>query len=299
MRDLFSLANGNYSEDFSLALEFAQILKGETEFLLWDCADGHLRKIGKLLRKTSPEVYPTYQKYMQSLVEKAYDSLEWKDTEDEDLMKRLIKPKIISLACEFELQKCRQQASELLNASLESPENVLGGFRDVVYKWGMYQADNATWQLVWQRYMNEQDPQERVRLLRGLASIQNAELITQLLELSQDDKIVRKQDYFGVLKYIGQNPIGNPIVWNFYKNEYMKLSEKFGIDNKYFGRVIQDLTTEFSNEDELKEVLELFEKYPNGGAGTNARKYAVENIINNIHWRSAHSSKVEEWLKNF
>lgn len=59
-RDLFSLANGNYS-DFSIALRFAKILEGETEFLLWDCVDGHLKKIGKLLRKTSPEMYLSYK----------------------------------------------------------------------------------------------------------------------------------------------------------------------------------------------------------------------------------------------
>lgn len=59
-RDLFALANGNYS-DFSIALEFAQLLEGEKEFLLWDCVDGHLRKIGKLLRKTSPGSYPSYK----------------------------------------------------------------------------------------------------------------------------------------------------------------------------------------------------------------------------------------------
>lgn len=59
-RDLFALANADYSE-FSLALEFAKILEGETEFLLWDCVDGSLRKIGKLLRKSNPAMYESYK----------------------------------------------------------------------------------------------------------------------------------------------------------------------------------------------------------------------------------------------
>lgn len=75
------------------------------------------------------------------------------------------------------MDKCKQEAYNLLNVLFQSPEKVSGGFRDVVYKWGMQQADNATWHNVWNRYLQEQDPQERVRLLRGLANVHNAELI--------------------------------------------------------------------------------------------------------------------------
>lgn len=41
----------------------------------------------------------------------------------------------------------------------------------------MYEADNDTWHQVLDKYAQEQDPQERVRQLRALASIQEPDLI--------------------------------------------------------------------------------------------------------------------------
>lgn len=48
----------------------------------------------------------------------------------------MVKPKIISLACEFEVENCRDEAGKLLKLGLATPEKVPGGMRDVVYKWG-------------------------------------------------------------------------------------------------------------------------------------------------------------------
>ncbi len=35
------------------------------------------------------------------------------------------------------------------------------------------------------------------------------------LEYAKDDTYVRSQDYFAVLEYISQNPVGLPIVWDY------------------------------------------------------------------------------------
>jgi len=36
----------------------------------------------------------------------------------------------------------------------------------------MTQSGTAEWDIVWERYLKESDPQEKVRLLKSLASIQ-------------------------------------------------------------------------------------------------------------------------------
>lgn len=44
-------------------------------------------------------------------------------------------------------------------------------------------------------------------------------------------------------------------------------------------------------------MKEFFDKYPEAGAGANARKQALERVKNNILWRQTHFEKLSEWFR--
>ena len=60
---------------------------------------------------------------------------------------------------------------------------------------------------------------------------------SRLIDLARDISNVREQDYFTLLGMISNNRVGEPIVWDFYRNEWEYLVERFTLHDRLLGRV--------------------------------------------------------------
>ena len=60
---------------------------------------------------------------------------------------------------------------------------------------------------------------------------------SRLIELARDISNVREQDYFTLLANISNNRVGEPIVWDFYRNEWQYLVDRFSLNDRLLGRV--------------------------------------------------------------
>ena len=65
---------------------------------------------------------------------------------------------------------------------------------------------------------------------------------SRLIELARDIGNVREQDYFTLLANISNNRIGEPIVWDFYRNEWNYLVDRFSLNDRLLGRVSVDVS---------------------------------------------------------
>ena len=108
--------------------------------------------------------------------------------------------------------------------------------------------------------------------------------------------IVRSQDYFTLLIYMAWNPVGEPIVWDFVRNNWPKLVDRFTLNDRYMGKMIADITKKFSSDRRLQEMNEFFKEYPDAGAGANYRIIALETVKNNIHFISSNGDQISNWL---
>lgn len=116
--------------------------------------------------------------------------------------------------------------------------------------------------------------------------------------MAWDEKNVRGQDYFTCLSNIASNPIGEPRVWDFVRDNWQKLVDRFTLNERYLGRLIPAITGGFTTKTKLDEVKVFFAKYPEAGAGAAARKEALQRIENNIQWLENNQQKVTTWLNN-
>lgn len=114
--------------------------------------------------------------------------------------------------------------------------------------------------------------------------------------MAWDEKNVRGQDYFTCLSNIATNPIGEPLVWEYVRNNWQKLVDRFTLNERYLGRLIPSITGGFTTNIKLDEVKTFFAKYPEAGAGAAARKEALQRIENNIQWLDNNQQKVTTWL---
>ena len=67
-------------------------------------------------------------------------------------------------------------------------------------------------------------------------------LNSRLIDLAKDICNVREQDYFTLLANISNNRIGEPIVWDFYRNEWNYLVDRFSLNDRLLGRVSFDVS---------------------------------------------------------
>ena len=133
-------------------------------------------------------------------------------------------------------------------------------------------GDETTWNTMLQRYMEETNAQEKTKLLKGLAWINQPWMIRQFIRLAKNETIVRSQDYLLCLRYIAQNPIGLPIVWEFLRDEWSYLVDRFSLNDRYLGRMPKYISYTFSSQIRLDELLTFYKKYPDAGAGNIIKK---------------------------
>lgn len=121
-------------------------------------------------------------------------------------------------------------------------------------------------------------------------------MVIRYVLLAWDETNVRGQDYFSCLTNIASNPIGEPIVWDYVRENWQKLVDRFGLNERYLGRLIPGISARFTTKTKLDEVKAFFAKYPEAGAGATARKEALQRIENNIQWLANNEKNVTTWL---
>lgn len=114
--------------------------------------------------------------------------------------------------------------------------------------------------------------------------------------MAWDENYVRGQDYFTCLQYISENPIGQSLVWDYVRENWPRLVKRFGINERYLGRMIPAITSNFSSQTKLEEMEAFFAKYPEAGAGTAARKQALETVKFNMKWLEQNLEPIRRWL---
>jgi len=193
---------------------------------------------------------------------------------------------------------CLNGAASMFLDWINNGKAISPNFRSLVYRYGMSQKGNTTsWNTMWERYITQTDPQESVKLQYGLAFPKDPWMIQQYLEYAKNESYVRSQDYFSVLQYISLNPAGLPIVWDFIRTEWQYLVDRFTVNNRYLGRMVNYVTSQFTTNLRLEEMKAFFAQNPEAGAGARAREQALETVQNNINWLATNKATIEIWLK--
>lgn len=171
--------------------------------------------------------------------------------------------------------------------------------RSLVYNVGMRSAQTTEddWKTIFDMFAKETDAVEKAKLQSCLTAFREPLVLKSLIDLASDDTYVRGQDYFTLMGQIAANRNGEELVWNYVRENWPKLVARFGIDERYLGRMIPTITSRFTTQTKLEELEHFFAKYPDAGAGVNARLQALETVRNNIKFLEKHQDSIGQWLK--
>ncbi|XP_073818650.1 aminopeptidase A-like [Musca autumnalis] len=296
LNDVFALADASQIT-YDIALDMTKYLEKEYDFVPWYVAATKLQALQGNLMQT--EVYMDYLLYARALISKVYQEVTWNVDEDNHLRNRL-RVSVITAACSLGLPDCLDQAATRFTAFLADPTNKPEpDLREVVYYYGMQRiGKQQQWDELWRIFVAEENASEKLKLMYGLAGIREPWILKSFIDLAWNEEYVRSQDYFTCIQYIAANPVGEPIVWEFIRENWSTLATRFGLNDRYLGRTIPAITERFTTETKYEEMTEFFGKYPEAGAGTTSRKQALENVKYNINWLKNNLKDVENWLQN-
>ncbi|XP_030559529.1 glutamyl aminopeptidase-like [Drosophila novamexicana] len=294
--DAFALADASQLS-YSVPLEMTAYLAQETDFVPWYVATSKLLTLRRNLMFT--ESYVSYLSYARTLLTNVYKEVGWTVDKDNHLGNRL-RVSVLGAACALGVEDCLQQAEELFTKWLNEPtaaNRPAPDLRELVYYYGMQQTSSeASWEQLLELFKAESDASEKSKLMYGLSAVQDSQLLYRFLELATDESIVRSQDYFTCVQNIAANPVGQPIVWDYYREQWPQLINRFGLNDRNLGKLITSITSRFASEIKLDEVQEFYTKYPDSGAGASSRQQAVETIKYNINWLKENSDDIASWL---
>jgi len=293
LNDAFALAESGHV-DYSVPLSMTRYLRLEADYVPWRTAYKALTRVESRIRDT--EAYPSFRKYILALVAEPYNNFGWND--DGGHLKRLARVSVLNLACRNGHTGCIEEAGKRFANWISDAKNyVPPNLRNLVYRYGMgARGDSAAWDEMLIRFMAEENPAEKRKLLYGLAFAREPWILSQFLNLSGNETIVRQQDFFTAVRYVATNPVGNSLAWDYVRSNWESLIERFTLNNRYLGRLPGQVVSKFVSRFKRGEVEAFFNKYPEGGAGTRSRKQALEKIDTNIKWLEKHQVTIKRWL---
>ncbi|XP_060524768.1 aminopeptidase A isoform X2 [Cylas formicarius] len=295
LEETFSIAEaGQLSYD--VPLDLTKKLTQELGYAPWSVASSKLQDVLKYLKGSSQEA--SFKNYVKGIVSNAYNNFTWDESYEDGHVTRLTRVVVLTLACAVEHEECVAQAERKFNDWIANPSQGLSqDLRGIVYKYGMLNADETTWGRLLDVYVAETDATEKLKLVNGLASVKNTTLLEKLLELAKNESVVRGQDYFTVVRYISANSYGTDLVWDWVRENWAYLVDRFTLNDRYLGSLIPGITGSFSTQERLAEMRAFFAKYPSAGAGESNRRTALERVRNNIRWLSRYRGAVESWFR--
>nr|XP_040229267.2 glutamyl aminopeptidase isoform X1 [Anopheles coluzzii] len=295
LNDAFALADASLLA-YNHALELTRYLSGETEYVPWSAIASKLKNIRNLLYNY--QSYDDITTYTQTLVDAAVKSVGWEVPAEGGHMTNLLRTTILDLACSFGHSACLEEASKQFRGWLNAGAVIHPDLRSVVYTYGIQSGVTvADWDKVLERFRQENDANEKTKLMVALASYPDQRTMRRFLDLSWDTALVRTQDQLSCIQYIAANRAGEQAAWEHVRENWPRLVARFGIGERNLGRMIPSVTGRFTTQARLTELEDFFARYPESGAGATARRQALENIQNNISWLERNEANVAAWLK--
>ncbi|OTF81290.1 aminopeptidase-like protein, partial [Euroglyphus maynei] len=305
LMDAFYLARSGRLP-YKQCLNLAEFLQFEKSYMVWSIASDMLKYL-RVFMAVQDQSVAFDQWVLNKLIGKHYDDVKWQANTDDDINQRLHRSLILDLACEYGHQDCRQKASEYFDeyrqtSSSSSLDNYYENDPDILpiilYHAQKFNATDDKFKFLQERYDLANSTNEKMTYLEAMTATTDENMLRQLLNHSLDTTYIRTQDFFTFLSYMADNSIGLDLAWDFYRDHYTEIQQRFGMDDSEVGRAVYRFAFHFTTEKRREEVMELFQKYPEAGASALFRQQTMDLIDANIRWSKSFYKDVIEYVTN-
>ncbi|XP_022081856.1 aminopeptidase Ey-like isoform X2 [Acanthaster planci] len=292
--DAFHLATAGRLS-ITVALNLTRYLTKEREYVPWKVTLEILGYVSRMLSFTS--AFGNLKKYILQQLLPVYKEIGWNETNSHQ--GRLLQMEVLEALCFYGNEDCASIAKNLFLKHLQQGTKVPPNFRNFVYLMGVANGDDTTRDYAWQQYRKGL-PGERQQWLRALAATSEPWVLSRYMERSLNESLVRRQDTVEVFKFAINNPIGGYLAWNFFRQHWDILKERYAKTLFHMNQIIDAVTQWFNTDFHLKELQDFVASKENelaGKAGLSNFRQAEEMTEVNIRWMKNNYKNVKQWLE--
>ena len=258
--------------------DFASNLRG-LESLLWDHEYKH-----------------QFSNFAMERFVKAAEKAGWDPQKGEGHLDSLYRSTAIGQVGYYGYAEIINEASTRFSEFIKNKTIIHPDMRGVTFALAAQNGSPETYEQLWGIYHETKLHEEKMRVLGALSRFSDADILSDLLKRSMDDKQVRAQDAPIVLIQVSMNKIGRDLSWDFLMNNWNEIDRRYGKGGFAIMRIVQ-IPGSFTTTDKYEEVRQFFEKTPVPSA-TRTIQQSLEKINLNIAWVKKNHTDIERWLNS-
>uniref|UniRef100_A0A673M0Z8 Aminopeptidase n=1 Tax=Sinocyclocheilus rhinocerous TaxID=307959 RepID=A0A673M0Z8_9TELE len=292
INNIFALSRSG-KVSFRLVLNLMDYMRNETETAPLTEALFQLGQIYRLLDKRSElnlASRMTVSDHFGSLMENQSWNLET------SVSKMTLRSALLEMACSLNIRNCATQAKHLFDQWFTSNKTsqIPSDLMRTVFKVAA-QTDEG-WGKLLDVYKHSINDPEKRKTLEALASTQDVRKIIWILQKSLDGSEIQTQEFPLVMKTICKNFAGYLYAWDFVKENWDKITQKFPVGSFAIQSIIMSATSQFSTKTHLVEAQNFFTSLGTKGSQMRIVQEAIETIKLNMRWMENNLNTLQSWL---
>ncbi|XP_027461119.1 endoplasmic reticulum aminopeptidase 1 [Zalophus californianus] len=289
------VSNGKLS--IEKALDLTLYLKRETEIMPVFQGLNELIPMYKLMEKRDMnEVENQFKAFLLWLLRDLIDSQTW--TDEGSVSQRMLRSQLLLLACVRKYQPCVRRAEAYFREWKEADGN-LSLPSDVtlaVFAVGVQNPEG--WDFLYRKYQSSLSTSEKEKIEFALCISQDEDKLQWLLDEGFKGDVIKIQEFPHILGAVGRNPVGYRLAWQFLRENWDKLIQKFELGSASLTYMVIGTTSQFSTRARLEEVKEFFGSLKEKGSQLRCVQQTIETIGENIRWMDKNFEKIRVWLQS-
>ncbi|XP_073534282.1 leucyl-cystinyl aminopeptidase [Phyllobates terribilis] len=214
------------------------------------------------------------------LLSKQIKSQEW--TDNGALSDQERRSLLLDLACTHGDDTCISTATELFNTWRINGTRLPTAVKKIVFKVGAHSDDG--WEHLYYMYSISTSDADKIKMLEGLTCTDNGKKLQWLMSASLHGEGIKSQDFPIVIRLISKNVPGFLLAWNFVKQNWDEITQKFLPGSFPIQSIVTKTTAHFGTEVYLNEVIHFFNSTKGKSREMWCVKEAIETIKLNVQW---------------
>ncbi|XP_035513792.1 leucyl-cystinyl aminopeptidase [Morone saxatilis] len=216
--------------------------------------------------------------------------------EQESVSKQELRSALLETACGLDIENCTQQAKALFKQYVDSngTSRIPGDLQQVVFNVAAQSPED--WSTLLSLYGHVTYDAEKRKMLRGLASTQDARKIVWILKAGLKGNLIQTQELPLVISTVCKGFAGYLFAWDFIQENWDRLIEKFPVGSFAIQTIINSATSQFSTQAHLDQVQGFFSSLKERGSQMRSVQEALETIRLNKRWMEKNLPTLQKWL---
>lgn len=280
---------------FRQVLNLLGYMSKETETAPVAEALGQLMHILRLLEKRQDlPLVGRMKAYIINHFQDLMDSQSW-EMEESSVARQTLRSTLLGVSCGLGRSNCTEKAMEAFNkwAASNGTERIPGDLMEVAFSVAAQTEDG--WNTLLQAYLHSIYDSEKRKMLVALASTQSVSKIVWIMKAGLSGSVIQNQELPLVISTVCRSFAGYLYAWNFVKENWEKITQKFPIGSFAIQNIIVSTTSQFSTKLQLLELQNFFSSLRDKGSQMRSVEEAAETIKLNIQWMD----KNLQTLRNF